>query len=84
VAINQQIIEIVTKFTDGASKKIREVHQRMEELGGGMQRVTNTTRTLNKETNRLRKSMSVHNEYCFRDTILAVSRRTLKLGYSFS
>jgi len=52
VAINQQIIEIVTKFTDGASKKIREVHQRMEELGGGMQRVTNTTRTLNKETNR--------------------------------
>lgn len=59
MAINQQIIEIVTKFTDGASKKIREVHQRMEELGGGMQRVTNTTRTLNKETNRLRKSMSV-------------------------
>lgn len=59
MAVNTQIIEIVTKFVDGASKKIREVHQRVEELGGGYQRVTNTTKALNERTNRLTKTMQV-------------------------
>lgn len=59
MAVNTQVIEIVTKFTDGASKKIREVSQKVEQLGGGMERVTNTTKTLNKATNRLRKSQEV-------------------------
>lgn len=57
MAVNTQIIEIVTKFVDGASKKIREVSQRVEEMGGGMQRVTNTTKTLNERTNKLGKTM---------------------------
>lgn len=57
MAANPQIIEIVSKFTDGSSKKIKEVSRTVENLGGGMQRVTDRTRALNTETNRLRASM---------------------------
>lgn len=57
MAVNTQVIEIVTRFVDGASQKVKEVTQRVEDLRGGYQRVTTTLSTLNKNTGKLNKSM---------------------------
>ena len=54
--VNTQIVEIVTKFVDGASKKVREVTRTTERLNGAYERVTNSVRTLNKQTGKLQKS----------------------------
>lgn len=57
VSVNQQIIEVVYKFTDRGRQKIRQVNQQIQQLGGGYEKVTNTTRALNARTGRLTKTL---------------------------